>query len=200
VHTNVALKKIAMPRKSKRLKVLNYINTMNDELFYWSVHRSLTGQNDVVQDGFDLDFFYMTEDVINNRFLFRPSKYRKLMSSWMDFFSDDHFTDDEFREHFRVSQVSFHQLYEVIKHNPIFSSTKKRRSQTPIQLQLMIFLFKLSSSGTGGKFKRIGKYFKVSEGNSRRCFERVLMAVLSLRDEVVSWPSEHERKVYLVVS
>jgi len=118
----------------------------------------------------------------------------------MDFFSDDHFTDDEFREHFRVSQVSFHQLYEVIKHNPIFSSTKKRRSQTPIQLQLMIFQFKLSSSGTGGKFKRIGKYFKVSEGNARRCFERVLMAVLSLRDEVVSWPSEHERKVYLVVS
>jgi hypothetical protein len=175
-----------MPRKSKRLKVLNYINTMNDELFYWSVHRSLTGQNDVVQDGFDLDFFYMTEDVINNRFLFRPSKYRKLMSSWMDFFSDDHFTDDEFREHFRVSQVSFHQLYEVIKHNPIFSSTKKRRSQTPIQLQLMIFLFKLSSSGTGGKFKRIGKYFKVSEGNARRCFERVLTAVLSLHDEVVS--------------
>ena len=51
MHTNVALKKIAMPRKSKRLKVLNYINTMNDELFYWSVHCSLTGQNDVVQDG-----------------------------------------------------------------------------------------------------------------------------------------------------
>jgi len=73
------------------------------ELFYWSVHRSLTGQNDVVQDGFDLDFFYMTEDVINNHFLFRPLKYRKLMSLWMDFFSDDHFTDDELREHFRVS-------------------------------------------------------------------------------------------------
>jgi len=56
----------------------------------------------------------------------------------------------------------------------------------------MIFLYKLSSSGTGGKFKRIGKYFKVSEGNSRRCFERVLMAVLSLRDEVVSWPSKDD--------
>jgi hypothetical protein len=58
----------------------------------------------------------------------------------------------------------------------------------------MIFLYKLSSSGTGGKFKRIGKYFKVSEGNARRCFERVLMAVLSLRDEVVSWPSKDEKK------
>jgi hypothetical protein len=58
----------------------------------------------------------------------------------------------------------------------------------------MIFLYKLSSSGTGGKLKRIGKYFKVSEGNARHCFERVLMAVLSLRDEVVSWPSKDEKK------
>jgi hypothetical protein len=107
-------KKIAMLRKSKHLKVLNYINTMNDELFYWSVHRSLTGEKDVVQDGFDLDCFFMAEDVRNSCFLFHPSKYRKLNSSWMDILSYDHFTDDEFREQFRVSLVSFLQLYEVI--------------------------------------------------------------------------------------
>jgi hypothetical protein len=56
------------------------------------------------------------------------------------FFSDENFTDKEFREHFRVS-VSFLELYNVLRHNPIFSSAKKRRSQTTIQLQLMIFLF-----------------------------------------------------------
>jgi hypothetical protein len=59
-----------------------------------------------------------------------PSQGRKikLNSFWKNFCGYDHFTDDKFREQFRVSQVGFLQLYEVIKHNPIFSSVKKRRS------------------------------------------------------------------------
>jgi hypothetical protein len=52
----------------------------------------------------------------------------------------------------------------------------------------MIFLYKLSSSGTGGKFSTIGKYFKVSIGNARSCFLCVLVAVLVLWKEVILWP------------
>jgi hypothetical protein len=56
---------------------------------------------------------------------------------------------------------------------------RKEDNRYPIQLQLIIFFYKLSSSGTGGKFKQNGKYFKVSKGNDRHCFERVLRVVLS---------------------
>jgi hypothetical protein len=73
---------------------------MNDDLFFWNLHRSLTGEKYVVQDGIDLDCFFMTEDVMFRYFLFRPNKYRKLNSLWMDFLSNENFTDDEFREHF----------------------------------------------------------------------------------------------------
>jgi hypothetical protein len=68
-----------MPRKSKCLKVLNYINTMNDELFYWSVHRSLTGQNDVASSFRSCklclqeeDFFSLYEYIIGAS-VFNPS-------------------------------------------------------------------------------------------------------------------------------
>jgi hypothetical protein len=77
-----------------------------------SAYCFLTGELDVVQDGSDLDCFLMTEDIhVSSLFIFRPPEYRKLNSSWMDFFSNENLTDDEFREHFRVSQVSFLQLY-----------------------------------------------------------------------------------------
>jgi hypothetical protein len=67
------------------------------------------------------------------------------------------------------------QLYNIIRDHPIFTSTKKRHPQVAIQLQLLIFLCKLSSSGTGGKFTRIGKFFRVSKGNAFQCVQCFLM-------------------------
>jgi hypothetical protein len=64
-------------------------------------------------------------------------------------------------------------LYRLIKSHPAFSSQKKRRPQSHVKLQLLVFLYKLSCSGTGGKFLIIGKYFKVSKGNARSCFHYV---------------------------
>jgi len=55
-------------------------------------------------------------------------------------------------------------------------------------------LYKLSSSGTGGKFSIIGKHFKVSKWNVRSCFLRVSVAVLALQKEVISWPSAEEQQ------
>jgi hypothetical protein len=62
--------------------------------------------------------------------------------------------------------IIFMRLYDIIRDHPIFTSPKKRRSQVAIQLQLLIFLYKLSSSGTGGKFTRIGEFFRISKGFS----------------------------------
>jgi len=130
-----------MLRQFKCSKLLIMLIHMNADFFYWNLHCSLTGDNDVLQDEIDIYIFFLTED-------------------------------------FWVSIVSFLQFHEVIQQNPILLPAKKRRSQTPIQLQFMIFLYKLSSSGSGVKFKRIRKHFKLSEGNARNCFESVLMEIL----------------------
>jgi hypothetical protein len=63
----------------------------------------------------------------------------------------------------------------------------------------MIFFYKLSSNGSGGEFKRIGKYFKVSEGNARQCFEHVSMEILSLHNKLFAGHQGKRRKVYLIV-
>jgi hypothetical protein len=135
------------------------------------------------------------EEYKSHHFLYHSSKYRKSSNHWQDYFDDQLFNDNEFREHFRLSRNSFYQLYDFIKEHPIFSTQKKRRPQTPIVLQLLIFLYKLSSSGTGGKFNRIAKFFKVSYGNARYCFQRVLTAVLSLEKQVIWWPTREEKQM-----
>jgi hypothetical protein len=65
-----------------------------------------------------------------------------------------------------------------------------------VKLQLLIFLYKLSSSVPSGNFFTIGKYFKVSKANARSCFLCVLTAVLVFEKEVISWPSAEEKKNY----
>jgi hypothetical protein len=105
------------------------------------------------------------------------------------------FNDDEFREHFWLSREIFFQLYHLIKEHPSFSTQKKRWPQTSTELQLLIFFYKLSSSGTGRKFNRIAKFFKVSYGNARSCFQCILKAVSSLEEQVVWWPSREEKQM-----
>jgi hypothetical protein len=48
--------------------------------------------------------------------------------------------------------------------------------------------------------KGLGSILRLVKKNARHYFKRVLMAVLSLCYEVASWPSEEEKKVYLVTS
>jgi hypothetical protein len=184
-----------MPRKSKRYKNINNLRKLNEELYYWSIHRYLTEDNDPLQDEMDIDCFLLMEECKSRRYLYRSSKYRKISKHWQEYFDDQLFNDDEFREHFRLSRESFFQLYDLIKEHPSFSTKKKRRPQTSTELQLLIFLYKLSSSGTGGKFNRIAKFFKVSYGNARSCSQRVLKAVLSLEKQVVWWPSREEKQI-----
>jgi hypothetical protein len=35
---------------------------MNADFFYWNLHYSLTGDNDVLQDEIDIYIFFLTED------------------------------------------------------------------------------------------------------------------------------------------
>ena len=119
-----------MPRKSKRYKNINNLRKLNDELYYWSIHRYLTEDNDPLQDEMDIDCFLLMEECKSCRYLYRSSKYRKISNCWQEYFDDQLFNDDEFREYFRLSRESFFHLYDLIKEHPSFSTQKKRRPQT----------------------------------------------------------------------
>ena len=174
--------------------MINDLVDLNDQLYFLSMDRYFMDDNDPMQDEVNLDCFLVMKACKSTRYMFRAPNYRKSHGYWQDFFDESMYNDDEFREHFRLSRNSFMQLYNIIRDHPIFTSTKKRRPQVAIQLQLLIFLYKLSSSGTGGKFTRIGKFFRVSKGNAIQCFKRVLTAILSLRDRVICWPSTEEKR------
>ena len=183
-----------MPIQSKRYCFIKELKKVNYELFHWSLHRYLTRIHDPLQDDMDQDYFMLLEECKSRRYLFRSKKYRKNPKQWQEFFDDKFYNESEFREHFRLSRSSFIMLYHLIKSHPAFSSQKKRWPQSHVKLQLLIFLYKISCSGTGGKFSIIGKYFKVSKGNARSCFHQVLIAVLALWTQVICWPTSEEKK------
>ena len=114
----------------------------------------------------------LLEEYKSHHYLFHSKKYRRNPKQWQEFFDDNFYNESEFREHFCLSRSSFILLYHLVKSHPAFSSQKKRWPQPHVKLQLLIFLYKLSCSSTGGKFTITGKYFKVSKGNARSCFHR----------------------------
>ncbi len=124
------------------------------------------------------------EEWKSRRYIYHSSKERKISNHLQEYFDDQLFNDDEFREHFWLSRETFFQLYDLIKEHLSFSTQKKRQLQTSTELQLLFFLVKLSSSVTGRNFNRIANFFKVSYGNARSCFQHVLNALLSLEEQV----------------
>lgn len=72
-------------------------------------------------------------------------------------------------------------------------SVTSRRPQFNTRLQLLYYLHYLSLSDNGAKFSLVGRMFHISKGSARACFDRVLNAVLSLKDTFYSGPKENER-------
>lgn len=101
---------------------------------------------------------------------------------------------DEFRTMFRMTRTSFVELYHKLKDHQIFKIDGAGRPQFDIILQLMILLNYFSLNGNGQNFTSIGKMFHVSKGACRDCFNRVLSAVLSLKEEFIVWPDDSGRK------
>jgi hypothetical protein len=96
-----------MPRKSKRFKNSNVSIKLNDELSL-SNHQFLMEDKDHLQDEMGIDCFLLLEECKSGCYLFHLSKYRKYPSPWQKYFDYQLFNDDDFREHFCLSQHSFY--------------------------------------------------------------------------------------------
>ena len=64
----------------------------------------------------------------------------------------------------------------------------------PSELHLYVLLNFLGSSGNSSTFLRLGKTFGVGSGSIMNMIDRTMTAILELKDTVMMWPDEEERK------
>jgi hypothetical protein len=172
----------------------------------------------------DIDFLYHAEyeDIQSQRYLFRPSQYRKGKG-------DEHLTKElgemhlgeeeldavldkegppwlnstDFKEKYRMSHTSFEKLAKLIEDHPIFKNQpfpERRRirgggkKQSPPRHQLACFLKYIGTEGSGCSNAGMRQVFRFGRGTFPNFVHRCCSALRSLKKEYVTWPDQDERK------
>ena len=85
-----------------------------------------------------------------------------------------------FKQGFRMSKASFHQLLDEIKLHPIFQN-HSNIPQRPVKDQLMVTLKRMGTFGNGSSIGMLSRFFRISEGTVILYCSRVVEAILSLQ-------------------
>jgi hypothetical protein len=100
---------------------------------------------------------------------------------------------DQYRRKVRVDPSTFDGLVEKICRHPIFTNNSNI-PQKPVSTQLAIFLYRAGHYGNAASPEAIGHWAGVSPGTVVNCTNRVMLALLSLHDDVVHLPTLEEKE------
>ncbi|KAF9064473.1 hypothetical protein BDP27DRAFT_1152864, partial [Rhodocollybia butyracea] len=93
-----------------------------------------------------------------------------------------------FRRNLRVSPSTFDQLLTRILSHPVFISQGSAQ-QISTDRQLAITLFRLGHFGHSASVESIAQWAGTSAGTVVNATRRVMVAFLSLHDQVIRWPT-----------
>jgi hypothetical protein len=104
------------------------------------------------------------------------------------------YDDIRFKRIMRMDSQSFQNFLIKIQSHPIFQPTSNNQ-QAPVELQLAVFLRRV---GSKDEIFGICSRYGISEGTVYLYCKRVMTAILSLKSELVKWPTgELRRMVHL---
>jgi hypothetical protein len=100
---------------------------------------------------------------------------------------------EQFRRKVRVDPPTFDGILEKIRDDEIFHNNSNC-PQTPVETQLAIFLYRVGHYGNAASPEAIGHWAGVSPGTVVNATNRVMVAVLTLHDELIHLPTSEEKE------
>jgi hypothetical protein len=156
---------------------------------------------DSVEELIDIHYKSVLSRLSSTRYLFRKSTYRnrRHLFDWDDCLSDEsiRFSDKEFLKHFRVSRKNFWHLVHLIEDHDIFKNVRGKRKKAPVTHHVLVFLYRLGCQASGASNTSIGTFFGIGDGTVGNFIERTIIAITSLKDGVIVWPTgeaKHQMK------
>lgn len=101
------------------------------------------------------------------------------------------YDDIRFKRIIRMDSCSFQSLLIKIKSHSVFQPTGTK-PQAPVELQLAIFLRRI---GSKDEIFGICSRYGIAEGTVYLYCKRVMIAILSLKHELIKWPTGELRKM-----
>ncbi len=100
---------------------------------------------------------------------------------------------NQYKRRVRVDPDTFDSIVNKIRDHRIFHNNSNV-SQTPVEVQLAIFLFRAGHYGNAASPEAIGHWAGVSPGTVANSTNRVMVALLSLHDDCVRFPTAEEKE------
>src|ERR1700730_12006902 len=134
----------------------------------------------------------LREEISTTRVLRQTPRVRKasqlhLLTTWRDG------NIDQFRQKVRVDPPIFDGILEKIRDHHIFHNNSNV-PQLPVENQLAIFLYRAGHYGNAASPEAIGHWAGVSPGTVVNATNRVMVAVLTLHDELIHLPTSDEKE------
>lgn len=186
-----------MPRFTKRARVIRRLEKVLSYRSKAAHLRALLNEQDDIEDDVDLMLQVQLESVRSKRYFSPRGSYRKRRyDKFEEVLGGTNKTNDvEFLFHYRMTRPAFWEVVAAIKDHPVFKTNRGRNKQAPPAHQLLVLLKYLGMSGNGSSNISIADHFGgIGHGTVRLYKRRAIKAVLSLAEEVITWPNEEERK------
>jgi hypothetical protein len=136
------------------------------------------------------DLMRMEITVCSQRYLERPSRYKKAPSNaaFMRWLSHE----ENVVVHCHMTRATFDYLCELVA--DVWDVGLSIRPQVCLQYQVFVALARLSSSDGGSTIRKLKILLKLSHGSMLNYAERFIDAILKLESRFLKWPSPERRQ------
>ena len=138
-----------------------------------------------------LNWLYMNQALKEQRYLFPRTPIPK--SNWA-FDILPFLSNLRFRVALWIDRHSFQYICQLIRNDPVFSNQSNCK-QTPVNQQLQCALYKLRHDGSASSYIQSTSYWEVLEGHVYKTTSRVVEALCNLKNKVIEWPKEDEKRM-----
>ena len=184
-----------MPNISNRKKVLSHLSTHLDDRMKSRLLRMELEWEDKEEDQVDEELVAYYRYITGIRY-WEPrkalTKARQGQSPVLYFL--EAIRPERFKKLFRINRDYFHTIVDLIARKTQLQSYEHKMAKATIETHLLVTLKMLGSSGAGAGSDELGEFFGIGVGYVYLYLRRTIAALLELREEVICWPDEFERK------
>lgn len=94
-----------------------------------------------------------------------------------------------------MNEDTFQYILQHMEDNPVFINSSSLQ-QTPVHLQLAVCLHRYGNRGGRPAHSKLARDMGIGEGTVALFSDRVMLALLVLKSEVVHWPNAEEKAVH----
>jgi hypothetical protein len=100
------------------------------------------------------------------------------------------YTDEEFKESFRIQRQLFNYLVQLFIEHPIYTSLSRKSMRADKHIGIFVWYV----AHEGASFRTVKDRFDIAQGSVHEVLVRVAFFISNMSEHVINWPSKAEKQ------